>query len=85
MLFPIKLLKIDKSATDYCPVSLNDNKTLQFLDSDFANNQINQSFVNDFYRGFLAEISFETWAYSAYDSPNKTYKSEVSAEGMVFL
>lgn len=58
---------------------------MQFLDSPLVNNQINQSFVDDFYRDFLDEISYDTWAYTAYDSPNQTFKSEVSEDGKVFF
>jgi len=53
------------------------------LENDVPINQINDSFVNPYYRLIADEISFDTWGYTAYGSANKTDKSIVSDAGEV--
>ena len=74
------------NTSKYCvPFTFQNNETfLQFLENPIFNNEINQTQIPSFYREFASEISFETWAYTAYGSLEKTDKSEVSDDGKVF-
>ena len=57
------------------------NVTFHYLEDQIVPNQINESFVNEYYKLIAEEITFETWGYLA---AGQTNRRTVSDEGRVF-
>ena len=67
----------------YCSPMQENNLTFHFLEDPIVPNEINESFVNEYYKLIAVEITFETWGYIAYGTANQNNKRLVSDVGNV--